>query len=217
MELNSDKTEKIRIALVDDHRWIREFLVNNINLSMDCSVVFSGENGQELLDYLKYCGRLPDLCILDINMPVLNGYDTQLAINKFWPDMKTLVMSIYEDEDCVVQMLKNGANGFVSKNWGLVKLEEAIRSIHKHGCYPVTESQDNLMNNTKGIPTFTDREKEYLFLTCDGRDTEHIAIKMGVSARTVEHYRDAVYHKTKVNNKADLILFVHRTGVVVMK
>ncbi len=217
MKLAPNKNEKIHIAIVDDQKMILDLLVGSLNTSKHCQVIFSAYDGQKLLDYLENCSQLPDICILDINMPVLNGYDTQLAIHKFWPTMKTLAMSIFEDNDCIAQMLINGANGFISKNLGVVKLEEAILTINKHGRYPVLDTLDTSVLNSKGLPKFTEREKEYLFLTCDGLDIDHIAVKMGVSIRTVGHYRDAVYKKAKVNNRADLILFVHRTGIVMMK
>lgn len=217
MEPMTNDNKHIRIAIADDHRMIRELLVERINSLKDCKTIFAAIDGQQLLDYLETANELPDLCILDISMPVLNGYDTQNAIKKRWPGMKTLAMSIYEDEDCVVQMLRNGANGFVSKNWEITKLEDAILSIYYHGNYPAEKIPEDHLLQSKGIPTLTEREKEYLTLTCAGMNMEHIAEKMGVSFRTVEHYRDNVYHKLNVTNKTDLFFYVNKTGIVFMK
>jgi DNA-binding NarL/FixJ family response regulator len=151
---------------------------------------------------------------LDINMPQLNGYDTQEYITKHWPEMKTLAMSIYDDPESVEQMVKNGSNGFISKNLPIKLLHEAIMAVYHHGIYPM---QNKTPIHLKGLPLLTEREKEFLTLTCAELNMEETAKKMNISMRTADRYRENVYQKLKVTNKAELIFYVNRTAIVFMK
>jgi len=217
MKQPTTTSKLIRIAIAEDFKMIREMIVANVNALEYCQMVFEAANGQELLDYIEKTEIKLDICILDINMPGVNGYDAQKHIHKHWPGIKTLAMSVFDEPECIAQMLINGANGFISKNSSVQLFQEAILSVYEHGIYPFKEAGQEPLPQSKGLPTLTEREKEYLTLTCAELNVEEIADKMFVSTRTVEHYRDNVYQKTGVTNKADLLFYVMKTGIVFMK
>ena len=213
---DTGKPIQINIAIADDHTLLRGLIVDNINALPGCQVVLSAAGGDELLQGIEKLTVPPDVCIIDISMPVMNGYDTQLAIKKRWPEMKSLAISIFDDDDCIIEMLRNGADGFVSKQSGVEAIHEALLTV-RNGDYYYDQLPVWSFKSKTSLPMLTEREKEYLTLLCSGLNPEKIAQKMDVTTRTLEHYRDNLYQKTKVNNKADLILYVRKTGIVFMK
>jgi two-component system invasion response regulator UvrY len=211
-----DAENPIKIAIADDHQMLRDLIVNNLNSLPDCEVILSAIDGDELLSGLETLEILPDICIIDISMPGLNGYDTQTAIRRQWPNMKTLALSLFDDRKCIIQMLQNGANGFVSKQSPLSRFHEAILAVYHHGSY-LSDGAIKEMHEPNALPILTEREKEYLLLTCSQQSNEEIVQKMGVTLHTIDHYRESVYKKLKVNNKSDLLFYVKKTGIVFMK
>jgi two-component system invasion response regulator UvrY len=205
----------INVAIADDHRMIRDFLVANIGSLDRFAVVAVAENGAELIAALERLDAVPDICIIDISMPIMNGYEAQLIIKKRWPQIKSLAMSIFNEQQCIIQMLQNGSDGFISKNGPPWKIEEALTAIFDDGYYHGQISQE-ILNATGKLPKLTEREKEYLTLLCSEVSMDEIAGKMAINIRTVEHYRDNVYRKLQVNNKADVIFYVKKTGIVYM-
>jgi DNA-binding NarL/FixJ family response regulator len=207
----------IRIAIADDHKLLRGFLVEHINSHQDCKVVLSVSDGEELLVELDRIELLPDICVIDINMPVLNGYDTQREIKRRWPDLRTLALSLHDESETVIPMLHLGANGFISKSAAREKIYEALVAIFRKGNYPYAPNGLLGEPGVKEMPMLLAREKEYVNLICSGLNNEEIAQKMCISVRTLEHYRDDVYRKLKVSNKAELILFVNKTRIAFVK
>ena len=157
----------ITVVIVDDYGMLRELLVENINSFSECNVVLSAATGKELIEGLEQLEILPDVCIIDISMPKMNGYEVQLVIKERWPEVKSLALSIYDDAACIIQMFKNGANGFVTKQSSPKILHEAILTVFNGDDYykqlPVTS-----FKQTKYLPNFKDRENEFLIQTCQG-------------------------------------------------
>jgi len=211
----SDKQrhEQISIALADDYAMVRNFLINTINALPGCKVVLAAADGAELIREIEKLLVLPDVCILDISMPRMSGYDTQIAIKRRWPEMKSLALSIYDDMECITEMFKNGAQGFILKDSSEDIIYEAILTVCNGGYY-YKQLPGWSSTQTKRLPQLTEREKEYLTLLCSGLNMEKIAQHMDINIRTVEHYRDNVYKKVNVNNKADLLFYVMRTSIV---
>jgi two-component system invasion response regulator UvrY len=122
---------KIKVACADDHNLVREGIVSFINNFSACLVTMTAENGLELMDKLSVPGAiLPDVAILDVSMPVLNGYETTLSIRKQFPAIKIIALSMFDNEISVLMMLKNGANGYLHKNCRPCELLAAITNVH---------------------------------------------------------------------------------------
>ena len=125
-----EQTEnKIKIAIADDHGLFRKGLSEIVAGFDNMSIVFEAGNGSELLEQLKKTAQPPDICILDINMPVMNGYETAAALKKEWPKIKVLALSMYDTEFNIIKMLKAGARGYVLKDAEPKELQKALNTI----------------------------------------------------------------------------------------
>lgn len=133
----------IKIAIAEDHPKMRSFLVSMIELEGDMTVIFKAETGKKLLHWLQQTDTLPDICVSDINMPVMNGYQTIEAILSQWPDMKILVMSTDNHTDRIEKALRLGARGFITKDIPPQQIRDAIRHIYNTG-YSVESAQDQV-------------------------------------------------------------------------
>lgn len=210
--------EKIRIAIADDHEMVRNGLIGLINDFGDFKVDIQAGNGQELLEQIEKADTFPEICIVDIGMPVMNGYDTVAAIRKKWPFMKILALTMLDDEYCVVKMIANGANGYILKGDNTEKLEEALRTLYKKGAYHTDLISNQVFQAIAAkkinVADFTDRETDLLKYICSDMTYLQIAEEMGVSVRSVEGYRDNLFKKLHVNSRVSLALFSLRLGIV---
>src|SRR5689334_23138637 len=125
-----EKQALIRLAIADDHTLFRAGLVSLIKMFGNVKVEMEVNNGKELIDKIEATKNPPDVCIIDINMPVMNGYETLKCLKEKWPGIKVLVLSICNNEFAVIKLLKEGANGFLSKNCDYNELNRAIRDIY---------------------------------------------------------------------------------------
>lgn len=211
--------EKINIAIADDHALFRSTLTNILNMNYRFCVTVEAENGKVLLDKLTESETLPDICLLDIGMPVMNGYETIIQLQKHWPDIKVLVVTMFTKEFSIIDMIKKGANGYVFKGKSNIEeLYNAIDTVHNKGIYFPNFSPENivalLQKKEKKHVELSNRETEFLKWCCSDITYEEIAHEMHVSPRTVENYRDALLHKFSVKNRAGLIVSAFQTGIV---
>jgi len=211
--------KKIKIAVVDDHQLFRRGLiglVKSLNDSID--VVFEAENGQELINHLK--NETPHLILLDISMPVMNGFETAEYLQKNYPDIKFLVLSMNEDEESLIKMLNFGAKGFVGKDIEPNELLLAISKILHGGFYYSDQMTEHLINTLQPkqkndlIESLTDRELEFLKLACSEKTYKEIADVMCVSPKTIEGYRDSVYSKLQLKSRVGMCMFAIKVGII---
>jgi len=212
--------KKIKITVVDDHQLFRRGLiglVKSLNDSID--VIFEAENGQDLIDKLKKHEE-PHLILLDISMPVMNGFETAEYLQKNYPDIKFLVLSMNEDEESLVKMLNYGAKGFVGKDIEPNELLLAISKILHGGFYYSDQMTEHLINSLQPkqkddlIDSLTDRELEFLKYACSEKTYKEIADEMCVSPKTVEGYRDAVYSKLNLKSRVGMCMFAIKAGII---
>ncbi|MBW7914626.1 MAG: response regulator transcription factor, partial [Taibaiella sp.] len=130
-----NKSDTIKVALADDHTMFRRGLVSILKPYADIEVLFDVANGRELVDAIHAADIRPDICIIDINMPEMNGYDTARHIKRHFPKIKMLALSMYDDEDNIIKMLRNGANGYLLKDSEPDVLVDALKALHKQGFY----------------------------------------------------------------------------------
>ena len=209
-----------KLALVDDHVLLRNglsILVKNLGHE----VLFEASNGIELIEKLKP-GLLPQIVLMDINMPEMDGYDCTKWVKIKYPSVKVLALSMYDNEASIIRMLKSGAKGYILKDSDPVELEAAIEALMNKGFY-YSElvsgkmiNAINKMDDTEAVAVIklNDREISFLKHTCTELSYRDIADKMLVSPRTVDGYRDALFQKLRVKSRVGLVIYAIRNGIV---
>lgn len=208
----------VRVAIAEDHEMVRNGFVSLLNEQPSVRVIYEANNGHELIETLRSCSELPDVCLIDVKMPKLNGYETTASLKKKWPNIKVIALTMYDSEVTVLRMLQNGAEGFVLKDSAFHELSNAILHVHQGGCYfskKIYAGMATIMGKTDNKPAVYITEKEFQFLTlcCSDLTYKEIAREMNVSIRTVEGYRDALFHKLEINSRLGLMLYGLNSGI----
>ncbi|QQS49758.1 MAG: response regulator transcription factor [Bacteroidota bacterium] len=212
--MKSTEKSKIQVALVDDHQLFRNGINFIISDSDDIEIAFEASNGQEFLKYLD--NYQPDLVLMDINMPIIDGVEaTRRAIEKF-PNLKVLVLSMFGEVDYYNTMIDLGVKGFILKDIDNEELLEAIRKVYRGGNYFSQELLLQLIKNKPedGSIQLTRREKEVLELICLGLSNQEISDKLFISQRTVERHRSSLLFKTDSKNSVSLVVHAIKNGIV---
>jgi two-component system, NarL family, invasion response regulator UvrY len=213
------------VALADDHVLLRNGLASLLQ-DLDYEVVFEADNGKQFIEKLKD-HTLPQVVLMDINMPEMDGYDTTLWLKKNHPNIKVLALSMFNDENAIIRMLKSGAKGYLLKDSSPLELKTAIDSAAAKGFYyselvtgtliHTINHMDNPESATlKDTMGLSDRELEFLKLICTELTFKEIAEKMHVSPRTIDGYRDALLEKLQCKTRIGLVIFAIKNGVVVV-
>lgn len=209
----------LKIAVVDDHRLYRSGLVNLIHsLGKEFEVIMEAPNGKEFLAMLSD-ETLPDLVILDLDMPVMNGFDTAKSLAGLYPGLPLLIISMLEDEASMIRMLKVGVRGYLSKDVEPDELKTALLAIASKG-YHYTDVLTGklimaLSGNTppeKGVQ-LNDRELQFLELCCSEFTYKEIADQMFLSPKTIDGYRAALFEKLDVRSRVGLVLYAIRNRI----
>lgn len=216
-----ENSERITIALADDHTMFRRGLVSILGGYKDIDVLFDASNGKELIEQIQAAKEKPRICIIDVSMPVMHGYDTVKNIKKHFPKILMLALSMYDDESNIIQMLRSGANGYILKDSEPAVLIDAIRTVDKRGFYDseliTSDIRTNLKhdrdNNTKHLPV-TGKELQFLKYACTEMTYKEIAIAMDVAERTIDGYRDRLFEKLEVKSRIGLVVYALRNGIV---
>jgi len=208
--------EKILIAIADDHTLLRKGLADLIDSFGPFNVILEAKDGKEFLDKLHTAKVLPDICILDINMPELDGFGTLAQIRKNWPTLKVLALSMFNDEFTIIRMLRAGACGFLLKNCNPNEFRKALKSIYDNGFYEADPTEKNIANrnNHEQPISITTKELEFLKWCCSELAYKEIANKMGISPRTVEDHRDNLFKKLKMNTRTGLVMYAMKAGLI---
>ena len=215
-------TKTITVALADDHALIRNGLAGLINTFDGYNVLFQAGNGQEFMDALKST-MLPDLVLMDINMPKKDGYETTLWLKNNYPDIKVLALSMYDNESAIIRMLKCGARGYILKDAEPADLKRALDDIMNKGFFysdlvtgHLIHTMQKMDDSAEIRTTFnlSDREVEFLKLICTELTYKEIADKMFVSPRTVDGYRDTLCDKLNVKTRVGLVIYAIKNNIV---
>ncbi len=206
----------INIAIADDHTLFREGLIKILDNYRDIKVVIAAENGKELLNTLKTVQEQPQVCILDINMPVMRGYETAKQLRKIYPGMGIIALSMYDDEAKIIRMIRSGANGYLLKDCMPSILVDAIKEVYETGIYHSDIMTDEVLNRSRAEEgkknKLTDKELLFLTLASTDRTYKAIADEMGLSERTIDGYRDKLFHKFHVRSRVGLVMEALRHG-----
>jgi DNA-binding NarL/FixJ family response regulator len=211
------------VAVVDDHTMVRKGLISLINLFSNYEVVIEAANGNELIQKLQ-TQRLPDIALLDIAMPEMDGYMTASWLMANCPDIKVLALSTLDAEAAIIKMIRNGAKGYVLKDAEPEELRQAFDEVLGKGYYyndqvsrKIMQAVHLLVDDPNDRATFarlTDRELTFLKLACSEKTYAEIGREMYVSERTIDGYRDALFKKLNISSRVGLVLYAVRNGIV---
>lgn len=217
------KSVMINIALVDDHIALRKGVRSVIENNNEFNVLFEAENGLALLSMLEKAKTLPDIILLDILMPAMNGQDTIDHVKIKWPKIKFIIYSFYSEIDRVMDMINRGACAYINKSSKPEILCKAIFAVQKNGYYigdlVKKEYFDHKAEAHKkgafyGTATLTPREVEFIKLSATDHNYKEIADIMRVSPKTIENYRDSLLKKLDLRNRISIALYGVRNGIV---
>jgi len=210
------------IVLTDDHVLLRNGLAGLLK-SLGHTVLFEADNGKDLIEKLNPAA-LPDIVMLDINMPEMDGYETARWLKKNYPDVKILVLSMYDNENAIINMLKCGASGYILKDSDPALLKAALHDLVNKGFFysdlvsgkliHAINQIDDDGNHVKKLNNLNEREKDFLKYTCTEMTYKEIAEKMFVSPRTIDGYRDALFEKLNVKTRVGLAIYSIKNGLV---
>lgn len=211
------------VALVDDHALLRNGLATLVT-DMGYPVMYECGNGKQLMDKIDK-SSLPDLILMDINMPEMDGFETTLWLKKNYPLVNVLALSMYDDENSIIRMIRNGARGYILKDTNPNELKEAIDSIMTKGFYysdlvsgrlvrRIRDDDEEESNNKKLVMGLNQKEIEFLKLAATEMTYKEIAQQMYLSPRTIDGYRDDLFQKLNVKSRVGLVLFAIKNGIV---
>lgn len=213
----------VKIALADDHALIRNGMVVLLQ-KLGYEVLFEADNGIDFLEKLKV-GPVPDVVLLDINMPEMDGYETALWLKRNHPTIKILVLTMYDDESAILRMIRNGAKGYILKDCHPFELREAILSLMTKGFYQsdlvtgklihsINQLDEPRSGDLMEVLGLSQREIEFIKLSCTEMTYKEIADKMMLSPKTIDGYREDLFTKLKLKSRIGLVRFAIKHGIV---
>ncbi len=222
-------TPKIKIALADDHQLIRKGLRLLFESFGKFEIIFEASNGQELITWLDSVPAKPDIVVIDVGMPFMDGFETASVINNTFIAIKIVALSVYDDMHSVNKMIESGAHAYLLKDAAPDVVHDTLLQVYKNGFYYSQHVVDSIMNSKlaaieqnqnkrtgiiiKPIEILTKREKEFIKLCCSEYTYKEIADKMSVSQRTVDGYREAVFSKLDLKSRTGIVLFAFNQGI----
>lgn len=211
---------KYTIGIVDDHLLFARSLKGLINSFDNFEVTVEANNGKVLLNVLKREHKLPDIVLMDVNMPILDGLETMLKLSELYPDLKVLALSMEDDEESILKMIKNGAKGYLLKDIHPQTLLEALNAVIEEGYYHTKRVSDMLVqslnksDNNKNKVILQNRELEFLKLACTEMTYKEIADVMCLSPKTIDGYREQCFKKLNVKNRIGLVLYAMHNNLI---
>lgn len=214
---------KIRILLADDHAILRAGLVRLLGEEKDIEVVGEAENGREAVQ--KALELHPDIVLMDIGMPVMNGMEATKQIKKRDADVKVLVLTMHDNEEYLFQVLQAGAAGYVLKKAADSDLVNAIHVVSRGDCFLYPSAAKMVVENyldklkhgqepTSSFDTLTDREREILTLVAEGHTNREIAENLFISVKTVETHKANIMEKLNLHKRAELVKYAIKKGML---
>ena len=216
---------KIKLLLADDEELFRKGISFLLQRQDNIQILYEANNGSEVLEYLKSSSIHPDIILMDLKMPMLNGVEATKLINKEFPSIKIIALTSYNTKSFIANMIDIGAASYIVKNSSPEEMITTINQVIEKGFYYNEEVlnviQENLINNNRKNIFFEDiiltkREREILELICNQNSTQQIAEKLFISPRTVEGHRNNLLLKTDSQNSAGLVVFAIQNKIVIL-
>ncbi|MBS1572589.1 MAG: response regulator transcription factor [Bacteroidetes bacterium] len=204
----------INIALVDDHKIFSKALENMIVSNKSFRVSLIGDNGEDFIEKLKNTNSPPEIVLMDVRMPLKDGIETTQYLTDNYPDIKVIALTMEDNEESIIKMLKAGAKGYLLKDINPEVLFDALETVHKKGIFYTDNITQNLLKikteekiSNELIATLKTTEKEFIKLACSEMTYKEIAEKMFLSPKTIDGYRDSVFTKLDVKSRVGIVLF----------
>ena len=213
-------TSPVRIVVADDHRMVREGIVRILEDAGGYEVVAQASDGVEAVEHATKLQ--PDIVVMDLTMPRLSGLDAVRRIHDALPQIRILVLTVHEDEEYVLPIVKAGASGYLVKDSASTDLTDAIEALVEGDTYfgrqasRVLEAQYRRPSGVSADPygSLTDREREVFHLVIEGKTSKEIASTMKIAAKTADNHRSNMMHKLGLHNTADLVRYAARKGLL---
>ena len=212
----------IRVGIADDHKIFRKGVILSLRQYTNISFVLEADNGDELLQQLEK--EQPDLVLLDLRMPGKDGIETTKEISKKYPQIKILILTMFEDDRFVSHLMENGANGYLLKNAEPAEIKKAIMEAYVKGYYlnnfvnrVLLKKSSARVKNAPSLNTeivLSDKEREVVSLICREYTATEIAEKMSISPRTVESIKDRLMERFGLKNTAGLVFFAVKNELI---
>jgi DNA-binding NarL/FixJ family response regulator len=200
------------VVIVEDHLLLSQAIAELVNTFDGFSVMYLCNNGNELLKKIKFAKNVPDIVLMDINMPILNGIETTKILTRDYPNVKVIALTVESDSKLILEMLKAGAKSYLLKDAEKEILERALNHTILYGYYHTPKISNLLVDVLTGqdesqTPKLKEREIEFLKYACTELTYKEIAKKMFLSPKTVDGYRDVLFQKLNVKNRIGLVLY----------
>ncbi len=217
-----DSEASLKVIIADDHALFRAGVKTALSLKKDIRIIGEADNGQQLLHLLKHLQ--PDVILLDIQMPIMDGITTLPEIKKLYPDIRIIMLTMHNDHSMISRLMELGANAYLTKNSDSEVIYEAIRTCYTNEYYFNDLTNKALLDGLRtkrNADTFapaevklSDKEKHILKLMCEEKSTKEIADMVDLSPRTVEAIRDKLKSKTGVKSMAGLVIYAIKSGII---
>jgi DNA-binding NarL/FixJ family response regulator len=216
---------KIKLLLAEDEELFRKGISFLLQRQDNIQILYEANNGSEVVEYLKSSSIHPDIILMDLKMPMLNGVEATKLINKEFPSIKIIALTSYNTKSFIANMIEIGAASYIVKNSSPEEMITTINQVIEKGFYYNEEVlnviQENLITNNRKNIFFEDiiltkREREILELICYQNSTQQIADKLFISPRTVEGHRNNLLLKTDSQNSAGLVVFAIQNKIVIL-
>jgi len=208
-----------KVAIVDDHTLLSEAIAGLVRQFSNFEVVNVAQNGQEFINFVEAnADNRPDIVLMDVKMPVMGGIEATTFLQKHYPEIKVLALSIEEEEGVVLQMIRAGAKGYLLKDTRKNILELALNEVMTQGFY-YTNTVERIVNKTESKIeeeiVLKEREIEFIKHACTEMTYKQIAEKMFLSPKTVEGYREAVFQKLGLKNRTGLVIYAIKNNIFI--
>ncbi|NLR68351.1 response regulator transcription factor [Chitinophaga varians] len=214
----------IKVAIADDHKIFRSGVINTLVPYDNIRFVFEADDGLHLLQHMEQ--QQPDVILMDLKMPNMDGIEATIKVKEKYPDVKVIILTMYEDDNFIVHLVENGANAYLLKNADPEEIYEAICTTYEKGFYfnenvnlallkkVLHKNKQQFKPTLKNEIQLNDREQEVLKLICQELTTQEISEQIFLSPRTVEGIRQKLLEKLNVKNSVGLVLYAFRNGLI---
>lgn len=214
----------IKVAIADDHQIFRKGVILSLRQYNNIKFLLEADNGEDLIQKVSIAEEIPDVILMDLKMPVKDGIETTKYMNKHFPDIRIIILTMYEDERFVGHLMDSGANGYLLKSTEPTEIKKAISDVMRTGFYlnnfvnkvliKKNYAKQKFNPNLNSEVVISDREKEVLTLVCMEYTAHEIAQKMDISARTVEAIKDRLMERFGVKNSVGLVFYAMKNSLM---
>jgi DNA-binding NarL/FixJ family response regulator len=215
-------SEPIKVAIADDHVLFRAGVKTTLSMHKDIKMIAEADNGMQLLNILKHVQ--PDVILLDIQMPIMDGIATLPEIKQLYPDIKVIMLTMHNDHSMISKLMELGANSYLTKNSDSEIIYQAVKTVHEQEYYFNQLTNKALIDGLRtkrqaeaSLPAdvkLSDKEISILRMICEEKSTKEIADLVDLSPRTVEAIRDKLKVKTGAKSLAGLVMYAVKSGII---